>query len=112
MSKNIIKSKALSLSEAYDVMVKRSEQEPMLTEIQSKSLDYLKDFGGDRDKNRVRKSVEKLLNLGLKPEVSVILVDVCPSTIDEVFSVMQIDKEFDLTPEIAREVLEIVKYSC
>lgn len=112
MSKNIIGSKALSLTEAYKYMVKRSEQEPMLTEIQSKTLDYLKEFGGERDSIRIRESIERLLELELKPEVSVVLVDLCPSTIDEVFSVLQMDKEFELTPEIAREVIEIVEKSC
>jgi DNA-directed RNA polymerase subunit F len=112
VTKNIINSKALSLPEAYKVMVKRSEQEPMLTEIQSKTLDYLKEFGGDRDIDRVKQSIDKLLGLGLNPEVSIVLVDICPTTVDEVFSILQMDKEFELTPEIARDILNITKESC
>ncbi|MCE4607080.1 MAG: hypothetical protein F7B59_07125 [Desulfurococcales archaeon] len=112
MSKNIIESKALSLTEAYESMVERGEQEPMLTEIQSKTLDYLKEFGGERDSIRVREFIEKLLELGLKPEVSIVLVDLCPTTIDEVFSVLQMDKEYELTPDIARDIIEIVGKSC
>ena len=111
-SKRVIGSRPLTLREAYDIMAKRSEQEPMLIEIQSKTLDYLKEFSGERDLESVRSGLEELGKLGVRKEVSVVLIDICPSTIDEVFSIMQMDKEFNLTPEIARKILEIVSKTC
>jgi DNA-directed RNA polymerase subunit F len=111
-SKRVIESRPLTLREAFDIMVKRSEQEPMLTEIQSKTLDYLKEFSGDRDLDVIKSGLEELEKLGVKKEVSVALIDICPSTIDEVFSIMQMDKEFSLTPETARKIIDIVSKTC
>ncbi|MEB3825590.1 MAG: hypothetical protein LRS47_02845 [Desulfurococcales archaeon] len=112
-SSNIREWKPITLAKAYELLSRRADQEPGLMEIQSKTLDYLKEFGGSGDPLNLEQLVNELCEDGIDCEVAVNLVDICPRTLEEVFSILSMKEETKhIAPERAKEILDTLSGKC
>ncbi|MCE4602981.1 MAG: hypothetical protein F7B18_07350 [Desulfurococcales archaeon] len=109
MKRKIINKQLVTWSEARSIMESRiRDVEPPILPEQERTWEYLK-LVGSRDPVREREAVEKLAELGLRPEIVVNLVNMCPKTPGEVRLVLAMDKEIVYDEELVSRILEIMK---
>ncbi len=112
MERRIIEEKPISYSEARTLLEKRiREKEFGIIITIDRTLSYLRLFG-DKDPSKAREAIEKLGELGLDPEITVNLVNICPSDPGEVRSILSMKKELVYDENLVNNILEAIKEYC
>ncbi len=109
MKRRIISKKLVTWSEARRIMEDRIRDEaPSILAEQERTWEYLK-VVGDRDPDREREAVEKLVELGLSEVLAVNMVNICPKQPGEVRLVLAMEKELVYDEELVTKILDIVR---
>ncbi|MEB3862410.1 MAG: hypothetical protein GSR84_09365 [Desulfurococcales archaeon] len=109
MKRRVISKQLVSWSEARSIMESRiKDTEPPILPEQERTWEYLK-LVGDKDPEKERVAIEKLSELGLRQEIAVNLVNICPKTPGEVRLVLGMDKEIVYDEELVSRILEIIR---
>ncbi|MEB3778941.1 MAG: hypothetical protein GSR85_01725 [Desulfurococcales archaeon] len=112
MQRRILKKEYVTLIEASSLMKERVSYEDLpLTPEQERAWEYLKTFG-QGDPGKAREAVDKLVESGLDPVVSVNLVNICPSSAGEVRLILGMRKDLVLSEELVDRVMDILKDVC
>jgi len=110
----IIEEKHLTNPEAYALLKKALERilksEATLPPLLAKTLEYLKKFSKTSPEAAAALR-EKLAVYGLKEETIVMIVNICPETLDELRPLLELEEKF-IETEKATEILNIVKEYC
>jgi len=110
----IIEEKHLTNPEAYALLKKALERilksEATLPQLLAKTLEYLKKFSKTSPEAAVALR-EKLAGYGLREETIVMIVNICPETLDELRPLLELEEKFVET-EKATEILNTVKEYC
>jgi DNA-directed RNA polymerase subunit F len=98
-------SKAVTVSEAKEILTKRKGEQAELGYEQSQALEHAERFS-KMDADKSRKLVEKISKAGkLSHEVAVKIVDIHPSTVASLRAILSKDK-IELSEEDAAKVLK------
>ncbi|MCE4601314.1 MAG: RNA polymerase Rpb4 family protein [Desulfurococcales archaeon] len=112
MERRIVKEKYVTYSEARRLLEDRvREKEFGVIITVDKTLGYLRVFG-DKDPDKARGAVEKLVGLGLDEDVAVNIVNICPSDPGEVRSILSMKKEFVYDESLIEGILEAIREYC
>lgn len=110
----IIEEKHLTNPEAYALLKKALERilksEATLPPLLAKTLEYLKKFSKTSPEAAAALR-EKLAVYGLKEETIVMIVNICPETLDELRPLLELEEKF-IETEKATEILNIVREYC
>jgi len=110
----ILETRLLSNPEAYGLLKKAVdkilEKEPSVIHLVQKTLDYLKKFSkmDPESATAVRGLLEKY---GLKEETIVMIINICPKTVDELRSLLELEERF-IETETAEEIVGTLKNYC
>ncbi len=112
MERRILNQKPVSYSEARKLLEKRiREKEFGIIITIDRTLSYLRVFG-DKDPEKAEKTVERLVDIGLDPEVAVNIVNICPQDPGEVRSILSMKKEAVYDEELISRILNAIKDYC
>lgn len=110
----VVNEEYLSNPEAYELLKKTIdrilEKEGTIPHLLSKTLKYLNKFS-KIDPVTAKALRNKLEKYGLRKESIVMIINICPKTIDELMSILEIEKRV-YEKEVLDEILEEVKNSC
>ncbi|MEM4816150.1 MAG: DNA-directed RNA polymerase subunit F, partial [Desulfurococcaceae archaeon] len=110
----IIEEEYLSNPEAYEllkkVVDKIIEKEGVVSPLLSKTMRYLSKFS-KLESETARALKSKLEKYGLKKETITMIINICPKTIEELHSILEIEKKI-YEKEVLDEIIEEVKASC
>lgn len=110
MPREVVARRYLTIPEALAILGARSE-EGELTDVARKTLEYLRQFS-KTDPESARRIVIEVSELGVSEEVAVMLANICPSSTDEVRTVLAYDKKKLYTTEEVEKILEILMRYC
>lgn len=109
MKRRIISKKLVTWSEARRIMEDRIKDEtPSILAEQERTWEYLKTVG-DRDPDREREAVKKLMELGLSEVLAVNMVNICPKQPGEVRLVLAMEKELVYDEELVSKILDVIR---
>jgi len=112
LERKIIKEKYVTYSEARELLEKRvREKEFGIIITVDKTLNYLRLFG-DKDPEKARETVKKLVELGLDEDLAVVVANICPSDPGEVRSILSMKKEFVYDEELVGKILDSITDYC
>jgi DNA-directed RNA polymerase subunit F len=110
----ILEEEKLSNPEAYELLKKTVdkilEKEASVPPFLSKTLEYLKKFS-KIDAETARALKKRLEEYSLKEETIVMIVNICPQTLDELRPLLELEEKFVET-ETAKKILEEVRKYC
>lgn len=110
----IIEEEYLSNPEAYELLKKTVdkilEKEGTVSPLLSKTLKYLNKFS-KIDPETAKALKNKLEKYGLMKESIVMIINICPKTIEELLSILEIEKKV-YEKEVLDEIIEEIKTSC
>ncbi|OYT40858.1 MAG: DNA-directed RNA polymerase subunit F [Desulfurococcales archaeon ex4484_58] len=110
----IVEAKLLSNAEAWKLLKKAidkvMEREGSIPMLLSKTLDYLSKFSkiDPESASALREILEKY---DLKQETIVMIMNICPKTIDELRTLLELEEQV-IETETAQEIIESIKPYC
>ena len=112
MERRILREEPISYSEARRLLEARvREKEFGIIITIDRALSYLRTFG-DKDPDKAREAVNRLVELGLDPVVAVNIVNICPVEEGEVRSILSMRKEAVYDEELVKKILEAISDYC
>ena len=109
MPREIKVQKPIPIPVALEYLEKRVEEEP-LTDLTKRTYEYLRTFS-KMDSKTARELVEKLVREGIKEEVAVMILNICPQSTDELRTILAYEKKFYSTEEVEK-ILSLIKDKC
>ncbi len=110
----ILEEKYLSNPEAYELLKKIidkiMEKEASVPRLLSKTLEYLKKFSkmDPESAKALRKTLKKY---GFKEETIVMIINICPTTVDELRPLLELEEKI-IETETAEEIVETLRKYC
>jgi len=110
----ILEERLLTNPEAY-IMLKKAVEKIMEREVTApplltKTLEYLRKFS-KMSPESAKLLREKLKEYNLKEETIVMIINICPESLDELRSLLELEERFVET-EKAEEILSLIKEHC
>ncbi len=111
----VLNEEHLSNSEAYkivkDIVNRIQRHEGSVPLLLVKTLSYLSKFAEKIPPEKAISLRKALRKYGLKEETIVMIINVCPKTLDELRTLLEIEEKV-IDTETASEILELVKTYC
>jgi len=108
LDRKIVGKRFVSWSEARSIMEERIKQgSPSILPEQERTWEYLKTVG-NRDPERDREAINKLIELGLNEITAVNMVNICPREPGEVRLVLQLEKDKVYDEDLINKILDIL----
>ncbi|ADI31173.1 RNA polymerase Rpb4 family protein [Staphylothermus hellenicus] len=110
----VLEEKLLSNPEAYKLLKKAvdkiQEREGSVSMLLSKTLHYLSEFSKmEPESSEALRNVLK--NMDLKDETIVMIINICPQTLDELRILFELEEKV-IDTETAQQILEAIKPYC
>ncbi|ABN69877.1 DNA-directed RNA polymerase, subunit F [Staphylothermus marinus F1] len=110
----ILEEKLLSNPEAYKLLKKAvdkiQEREGSVSMLLSKTLHYLSEFSKmEPESSEALRNVLK--NMDLKDETIIMIINICPQTLDELRILFELEEKV-IDTETAQQILETIKPYC
>lgn len=109
--RRIVRKRSITWSEAKE-LIKRRLEEGMTTIHHDRVYQYLDTFS-ILPADTARAMVEELVReAGIREEVAVTAANICPRSLGEVRSILEMEREVKYNEEVVRKVYEIAEKYC